>query len=428
MKQAFAEVMTDLKAKSDAVTALWDAAGDEPLTAEQKKTVIDLNKEIEELEHKAKDLDEQRALKEHAQQTRDFLNKPDPNSRLETPKEKKESPGERAVRMASEIVTENPQFKAWRENLLIGSAVSGNKFGSSPRVSIPGGIKALITGLSSTSAGAFIVSQEYPFQTTGANQRPLVIRDLITSGTTTSDAIHYPIEGVWTNNAAVVAEATDVSGSTGAKPQSDFNFTEGSTTVKTIAHWVAASRQALADVGILRMYIDNFLRYGLDEELEDQILNGSGAGNNFTGITNTSGTTTQAWDTDILTTLRRARTKVRITGRATPTAYALHPNDWEDIDLLKDNEGRYYYGGPAVLGVPRIWGLPVVESEAVVEGTGVVADWRRAVILDREQTQILTSDSHSDFFVRNLIAILAELRAAFFVTRPAAFVEIDLTA
>jgi len=38
------------------------------------------------------------------------------------------------------------------------------------------------------------------------------------------------------------------------------------------------------------------------------------------------------------------------------------------------------------------------------------------------------SDSHSDFFVRNLVAILGELRAAFAVIRPSAFVEVDLTA
>ena len=39
----------------------------------------------------------------------------------------------------------------------------------------------------------------------------------------------------------------------------------------------------------------------------------------------------------------------------------------------------------------------------------------------------MATDSHSDFFVKNLIAILAEMRAAFGVIRPAAFVTIDLT-
>jgi hypothetical protein len=50
------------------------------------------------------------------------------------------------------------------------------------------------------------------------------------------------------------------------------------------------------------------------------------------------------------------------------------------------------------------------------------------MLWDREQAAISVSDSHADFFVRNLIAILAELRAAFGVIRPPAFVAIDLDA
>jgi hypothetical protein len=43
------------------------------------------------------------------------------------------------------------------------------------------------------------------------------------------------------------------------------------------------------------------------------------------------------------------------------------------------------------------------------------------------ETFISMTNSHSDFFVRNLIAILAEMRAAFGIIRPAAFVIADLT-
>ena len=110
-----------------------------------------------------------------------------------------------------------------------------------------------------------------------------------------------------------------------------------------------------------------------------------------------------------------------------PTAYVIHPNDVEDLDLLTDNEERYYFGGPVGVGVPRLWGVPIVESEAMTEGTAMVAQWDLAVLWDREQTNLLVSDSHSDFFIRNLVAILAEMRAAFGVLRPAAFVEIALS-
>jgi HK97 family phage major capsid protein len=79
----------------------------------------------------------------------------------------------------------------------------------------------------------------------------------------------------------------------------------------------------------------------------------------------TSGRQTQAWSTNILTTTRKAKTIVGTVGRARPNAYVLNPSDWETIDLLQDNEARYFYGGPAQVGVPRLWGLPVVEEEAM---------------------------------------------------------------
>uniref|UniRef100_UPI00117A9FAA phage major capsid protein n=1 Tax=Lentzea kentuckyensis TaxID=360086 RepID=UPI00117A9FAA len=116
-----------------------------------------------------------------------------------------------------------------------------------------------------------------------------------------------------------------------------------------------------------------------------------------------------------------------------PTAYLLNPVDVETMDLLQDNEGRYYRGGPVGtvggnLGIAPLWDLPVIESEAVPQGTGWVGDWRKAILWDREQSAITMSDSHANFFVQNLVAILAEMRAAFGVIQPSAFVEIDLTA
>jgi HK97 family phage major capsid protein len=431
------ELLSEITRRAEAVKTLFDAAdtrksdgGDDALTTTEYQSVIEHNKEIERLEKQVADLRERKAqsqgLREQfAQRERDLQR---PVNGLGSGKTAEA--GERKGRQsAGRAVLEDPEFKAWRAQHFGDGRFSTAKFGASPRVNLPGGIKALVTGSSDTSAGAAIPSFEfYPSPQTGFYARPLTIRDLVTNGTTEADSIEYAIEGTFTNAAAPVAEATAVSGSSGAKPESAMAWTKTSTAVKTIAHWIPVTRRALADAGQLQMYIEGFLRYGLEEELEDQIMTGDGTGENFTGIRNVSGIQTQAWDVDILTTLRRARTKVRVIGRATPTAYVLHPNDWEDIDLLKDNEGRYYYGGPSVIGQPRLWGLPVVESEGQTEGFGHVADWRRAVLLDREQAQIFASDSHSDFFTRNLVAILAELRAAFFVLRPSAFVEADLTA
>jgi HK97 family phage major capsid protein len=297
-------------------------------------------------------------------------------------------------------------------------------------------VKALVTGASDTSAGAFVRNDWLGLQNgLGQFQRPLSIQDLITVTTTDSDTVEYAIITGFTNNAAPVAESTTtadpgaMTAANGVKPESAMALDRRTTPVRTIAHWMPATKRALSDAGQIRGLIDQFLRYGLQEELEDQIIIGDGLGENFMGIANFPGVQAQAWDTDLVTTLRRARTKVRLVGRRTPTAYLLHPTDVETLALMKDTAGQYYYGGFAAAGnVATVWGLPVVENEAVPVGTGYVGDFRRCVLWNREQTTISVSDSHANFFIRNIVAILAELRAAFGILQPNALVEMDLTA
>lgn len=318
-------------------------------------------------------------------------------------------------------------------------------FGAKSRVqSLPVGYKSLVTGASDTSAGAW-VTNDYLGQRVGLDlfQRPLRLRDVVTNGRTTSDTVEYVRLTSVTNNAAPVAEATSSAPPTapesagalvnvaggGYKPESALAAAKVTTPVRTIAHWIPITKRALSDASQIRTLIDSFLRYGLEEELEDQMIAGDGTGENFDGLGNVSGVQAQAWDTNALTTLRKAKTKVRTVGRSVANAYLLNPADLETVDLLQDNEGRFYFGGPAGVGSASVlWGLPVIETEAVPAGTGYVGDFRKAILWDREQASITVTDSHADFFVRNLVAILAEMRAAFGVIQPSAFVEVDLTA
>ena len=319
---------------------------------------------------------------------------------------------------------------------LMQSAPNG-VFGKDHRVqSRPVGYKALVTGGSDTSGGAFVTNQMMGLQVGQlAFQRPLRIRDVVTNLTTTSDTIEFVRMTSQTNNAAPVAESAatadpgSMNAANGVKPESALAWAKVTTPVRTIAHWIPLTKRALSDAAQVRSIIDAFLRYGLEEELEDQMVAGDGTGENLEGLSNVSGVQAQAWDTDALTTTRKARTKVRLVGRSTPNAYLLNPSDLETIDLLQDNEARFYFGGPQGLGTAgTLWGLPVIETEAVPAGTGYVGDFRKAVLWDREQASITISDSHANFFIRNMVAILAEMRAAFGVIQPNAFVEIDLTA
>jgi len=353
--------------------------------------------------------------------------------------------GGRGTKTAGERFTSSPEWKNWMGQFPENRIPDSYKGLRSTPVAF-GGFKDLLTsGDHSTSAGILLEPQRLGYQ--DFPRRPLVLRDLVSTGTTNTDTIEYVKQGTLTNNAAPVPEATTaapigstVNGTTvtpaaaGLKPESGFDFEKVTEVVRTMANWMPATKRALSDAAQVRTIIDTFLRQNLEQLLEDEILAGPGTGEHFRGLLNTPGILGQAYDTDLLVTMRRAKTKVRTVGRATASAYVLNPEDNERIDLLRDgaggspNSGAFLFGGPAGNGVQTLWGLPRVECEAMPVGTAMVADWRWATVWDREQAALQVSDSHSDFFIRNLVAFLVEIRAAFGVIRPSAFVEIDLTA
>lgn len=283
-------------------------------------------------------------------------------------------------------------------------------------------LKALLTGASDTSAGAFVDAERVGY--VAQPRRPRRILDLVTTGQTNSDQVKYARQTTFTNVAAETAEAT--TSATGTKPEATMAFEVVTADVKTIAHWIPATRRSLADAGQLRTLIESQLRYGLEYRLESQIVNGDGTGENLTGIINTSNILTQAKSSDtVVDAIHKAMTQIRL-GFLEPNGVALHPTDWELIRLSKEEgtAGSYYYGPPALAGQETIWGLPVAVTPAVPDDTGIVGDWTQAVLWMREGIQILASDSHDDFFIKNLVALLAEMRAAFGVLRPQAFAKV----
>ena len=70
----------------------------------------------------------------------------------------------------------------------------------------------------------------------------------------------------------------------------------------------------------IRTILDSFLLAGLEEELEDQVINGNGSGENFTGVLETPGTTAVPWNTDLLTTTRKAMVPLAV-GRRDAAAW-----------------------------------------------------------------------------------------------------------
>jgi len=343
----------------------------------------------------------------------------------------------RAAGTIGERFVTDGAFKAWMERVAPSGRIPDGARGLvSPPVEVKDLLrrvllKALITGESDASAGAF-VETDYTRIYEMIGRYPLSVLDLVSKRQTTSDLVHFVRQTAQVTQATTVPEAnvTEYSGGSGEikgdKPEGTMTFEPITTPVETIAVWIPATKRALADVAQLRSLIDDELRADVYEELENQILNGNGVGSNFTGLFNTAGVLLQPWVTDIWVTTRTAIVNLWNNGRQTPTAWLLNPEDWATIELTRDTNGQFFFAGPLSQGPPRLWSYPVAQSNLVAQGTGVLGNWSKAVLWDRQDATITVSDSHEDFFIRNMVAILCELRAAFALIRPSAFVVIDL--
>jgi HK97 family phage major capsid protein len=74
----------------------------------------------------------------------------------------------------------------------------------------------------------------------------------------------------------------------------------------------------------------------------------------------------------------------------------------------------------------RLWRLPMVSTPAITEGYALVGSFGiGATLYDRMEGSIRVAEQHSDFFIRNAVAILAEERLALAVKRPESFVEVE---
>lgn len=249
--------------------------------------------------------------------------------------------------------------------------------------------------------------------------RPIQVLDLIPTFPISQASFVYMEETTRTHAAAEKAEGT-------AYPESTFVWTEKTSTVQKVADSIPVTDEQLEDEQQVRSLLDQRLTFGLRQRLDSQVLVGSGTSPNLRGINNVTGIQTQALGTDDrITAFAKALTLIRFTGRSVPSGAVFHPNDWQDILLLKNINGDFLFGNPFMSGGPMsLLGIPVVQSDAQTQNTGLVGDFRNFSRLDdRRGVQVQTGFVGTQF-TDGKVTIRADLRAAFTVTRPAAFCQI----
>jgi HK97 family phage major capsid protein len=249
------------------------------------------------------------------------------------------------------------------------------------------------------------------------------VLDLIPTGTMDNNTFPYTQEGGSFGTAAETAEG-------GLKPEAALTLTDAEAVAATIAHWLKIRKQALADTPALQSIIDGRLRYGVLRRLEGQVLAGDGAGANIRGILNTTGigAVTFAAGNKVVEQILKGITTVLLAD-AEATGIVMNPLDWQDALLTKASNdagtvGSYEYvgGGPFQMTPQQLWGVPLIPSVAIAQGSALVGDFSiGAQLLIREGVNVLLSDSDQDDFIKNRVTMLAEMRAALPVFRPAAF-------
>lgn len=282
---------------------------------------------------------------------------------------------------------------------------------------------AMAPAMTSRGFGTVQIDPMVPLQ-----MRTVRVRDLFPATTTTANLIDFFRVSGFANSASVVPERDG--SNFGLKPQSTLTFALGQAPVRTIAHYEVAHRNVLADEPQLQATINNELLYGLRLAEDYQILQGTGTGEDLLGILNTPGIqgyTQGASPEQQADAIRKAATRVFL-AYYEPTGVVVHPYDWETIELLKDAQDRYIVTGSVAVGAEKtLWRMPVVDTPAIAQKTALVGAFGLgAQLYDREQANIRIAEQHSDFFLRNAIAILAEERLALAVKRPESFCAVTL--
>jgi HK97 family phage major capsid protein len=208
--------------------------------------------------------------------------------------------------------------------------------------------------------------------------------------------------------ALVVAEGA-------AKPEAVMTFTPTSAPLDTIAHWSQITRQALDDASYIRSVVEGKLRRGLTLAIADAI--------NDALVAATLPTASVPLGGKLLDSIRVGIGTVQSAGYM-PNAVMLNPADWAALDISVMGGTL---GGPTVGS--SFWGLTPVPSRWQTAGVALVGDFKAGVVwFDRNVSSVFVTDSHSDYFVKNILVILAETRGKAAVPEPNALCECSVAA
>lgn len=254
--------------------------------------------------------------------------------------------------------------------------------------------------------------------------KPLTIRDVLPSGTTNAIMVVGTKEASRTNSAAEVAQG-------GAKAESALTFSQYNVPIETIAHFIKVSNQLLADAPAVVSYIDTFLRYGLEERIDLQLLKGDGTTPNLSGILDAGNFTafTPTAGANLVESINKAKYALWANGYA-PDTVIVNPADWAAMEMLREGAGTgaYLYGAPGTNAGMNPFGVRVVLSSNMTAGQFAIGQFARSsMVWNRQGITVEMGYVNADF-TNNLVTIRAECRMGLETRVPGAVLSGAITA
>jgi HK97 family phage major capsid protein len=216
------------------------------------------------------------------------------------------------------------------------------------------------------------------------------------------------------------------------KQESAFTLVGDTADVVTIAHFSTASKQILDDLQELGLHLEMSLVAGLNREIEEEILNGSGSAGQLSGLIPTA----TNFDTSLLPAtgwqyadvLRCAALQLEESGYDC-SGFVVSPRVWARIEMAKSSTREYLNGAPTGAALRELlWNRTVIPSPSIGATTFLAGDFAGGChIRMRQDSVIEMSDSHDLNFTKNLLTLRGETRVALVKTKPGAFVTGSLT-
>lgn len=283
------------------------------------------------------------------------------------------------------------------------------------------GVRAALTNSGSgTSNDGAIPRQPEQAGIVGPVMRQLRLLDVLPSRPTTRDSVEYV-------QLSVTGEASEQETEGATKAEISVDGDLQTAQIATVAAWLSASKQVLSDHATLQAQIDRLIRHKLLSKLEYRLINGTGGQNKIDGLLSQGTIFVPSIGASAADVIGEALSTQSNYGFS-PGVILMNPFDWFKMQIVKTNtEGEYLFGSPTAPVPPVLWNTPVVTTPSVAEGTAMTVDTAFTTVLDREQLSIMLSNSHSDFFIRNLVAILGELRAGLEVLDTQAIYKMDIS-